>query len=305
MDTDEVKGWGRARHIGAYRPSRKEPMMKRTLCALATILLFWPALAPAQKFTSAPPVLAPPSLVEQIGIDQNLDAQVPLDLTFRDETGATVRLGEYVRDKPVVLSLVYYNCPMLCTEVLNGMKGVFRHIPMVIGKDFDVVTVSIDPTEDPALAAGKKEKYLEGYEHPEGASGWHFLTGDEQQIRALASVVGFRYVYDEQTKQYAHAAGIMVLTPGGRVARYLYGVDYLIKDMRLALVEASHNTIGSPIDQVLLLCYHYDPATGKYGLVVMNLLKITGAITMLTLGGFITVMLRRDRKKRLSQQTRG
>jgi protein SCO1/2 len=273
--------------------------MKKTLFHFTMALLIYPAIAPAQKFLSGPPNSAPPSIVERVGLDQNLDAQVPLDLTFRDEQGATVHLSQYFHGKPVVLSLVYYNCPMLCTEVLNGMKGVFRHLPLVVGKDFEVVTVSIDPTENPSLAAAKKEKYLDGYEHPEGASGWHFLTGEEQQIRTLADVVGFRYVYDKETKQYAHAAGIMVLTPGGRVARYLYGVDYLIKDMRLALVEASNNTVGSPIDQVLLLCYHYDPATGKYGLVVMNLLKIGGALTLLLLGGFITIMLRRERKKEL------
>jgi protein SCO1/2 len=273
--------------------------MKKVLCAVAVLMVLSPALAPAQKFVSGPPNSAPPSILDRVALDQNLDAQIPLDLMFRNEQGTTVRLGDYFRDKPVVLSLVYYNCPMLCTEVLNGMKGVFRHLPLVVGKDFEVLTVSIDPTETPSLAAAKKEKYLEGYEHPEGASGWHFLTGDEQQIRTLADVVGFRYVYDKETRQYAHAAGIMVLTPGGKVARYLYGVDYLIKDMRLALVEASHNTIGSPIDQVLLLCYHYDPATGKYGLVVMNLLKISGAITILVLGGFIAIMLRRERKKRV------
>lgn len=273
--------------------------MKTLFYLITTIIVFVPALAPAQKFVSAPPNTAPPSIIEKIGIDQNLNAQAPLDVTFRDEQGATVPLGKYFHGKPVVLSLVYYNCPMLCTEVLNGMKGVFRHLPLVVGKDFEVVTVSIDPTETPSLAAEKKEKYLQGYEHPEGASGWHFLTGDEPQIRRLADVVGFRYVYDKETKQYAHAAGIMVLTPEGKVARYLYGVDYLIKDMRLALVEASNNTIGSPVDQVLLLCYHYDPSTGKYGLVVMNLLKIGGVITITLLGGFILIMLRRERKKRL------
>jgi protein SCO1 len=271
--------------------------MRNFLYLLSILFLLPPAFAPAQKFLSGPPSSAPPSILERVGIDQNLDAQVPLDLTFRDEQGATVSLGKYFRGRPVVLSLVYYNCPMLCTEVLNGMKGVFRHLPLAMGRDFEVVTVSIDPTEIPSLAAAKKAKYLEGYAHPEGAAGWHFLTGDEQQIRTLANVVGFRYVYDKDTKQYAHAAGIMVLTPGGRVARYLYGVDYLIKDMRLALVEASNNTIGTPIDQVLLLCYHYDPATGKYGLMVMNLLKIGGALTVLLLGGFIVIMLRRERKK--------
>jgi protein SCO1/2 len=271
--------------------------MKTAVYILCLLTFLSSGSALAQKFVQGPPPSVPPSILEKVGIDQNLDAQVPLDLTFRDEQGKTVRLGDLFHGRPVVLSLVYYNCPMLCTEVLNGMKGVFRHLPMVIGKDFEVVTVSIDPTETPSLATAKKEKYLEGYEHPEGASGWHFLTGDEQQIRTLANVVGFRYVYDKDTKQYAHAAGIMVLTPGGRVARYLYGVDYLIKDMRLALVEASNNTIGSAVDQALLLCYHYDPATGKYGLVVMNLLKITGAFTILVLGGFILLMLRRERKK--------
>lgn len=277
--------------------------MKSWACALTVLMLLMPALAAAQKFTSAPPAVPPPAIMDRVSLDQKLNAQVPLDLTFRDEQGATVRLGQYFNEKPVVLALVYYNCPMLCTEVLNGMKGVFRHLPLTIGKDFEVITVSIDPTETPSLAAAKKEKYLEGYEHPEGASGWHFLVGDEAQIRELADTVGFRYVYDEQTKQYAHAAGIMVLTPKGRVARYLYGVDYLIKDMRLALVEASHNTIGSPIDKVLLMCYQYDPATGKYGLVVMNLIRIGGVATLVGLGGLIVIMQRRRKKNKPAATT--
>jgi protein SCO1 len=267
---------------------------------LYVLLALIPSIAPAQKFLSAPNV-APPSIIDRVGLDQRLDAQLPLDLTFRDEQGDIVRLGDYFRKKPVILSLVYYECPMLCTEVLNGMKGVFRHLPLVLGRDFEAITVSIDPTESPELAASKKEKYLEGIPHAEGAKGWHFLTGQEEQIRMLADVVGFRYVYDEQTKQYAHAAGIIVLTPEGRVARYLYGVDYLIKDTRLALVEASNNTIGTAIDQVLLLCYHYDPATGKYGLVVMNLLKLTGALTLLLLGGSVAIMLRREHQKKRQQ----
>jgi protein SCO1/2 len=241
------------------------------------------------------PAGAPPVSLSKVGIDQKLDSQVPLDLQFFDENGKTVRLGDFFGQKPVVLSLVYYECPMLCTLVLNGMVRAFRTLSFNVGDDFEVVTVSFNPRETPALAAAKKAVYLKEYGRPGAGRGWHFLTGREDQIRQLTDAVGYRYVYDPKTGQYAHATGIMVLTPKGRVARYFYGIEYSPRDLRLGLIEATNNRIGSPVDQILLYCVHYDPTTGKYGLVIMNVIRLVGAATVLLIGGFIAVMLLRER----------
>jgi len=227
-----------------------------------------------------------------------LGSEVPLDLQFRDETGKMVRLGDFFGQKPVVLSLVYYECPMLCTLVLNGMLTSFKVLKFDVGKEFEVVTVSISPTETPELAAAKKKHYLERYNRPTGEKGWHFLTGTEDQIARLAESVGFGFTYDPKTEQYAHASAIMVLTPKGQVARYYYGIEYPPRDLRLGLVEASANKIGSPVDQLLLYCFHYDPLTGKYGMIVRNVLRLLGAATVLLLGGFIALMLVRDRARK-------
>jgi protein SCO1 len=234
----------------------------------------------------------PPAL-QNVGIDQRLNERIPLDLEFRDETGAAVRLGDYFRSKPVVLSLVYYECPMLCTEVLNGALRSFRAIPLEIGRDFEVVVVSIDPGEKPELATRKKSQYLQRYRRDSASRGWHFLTGEEREIKQLADAVGFRYSYDPKTKQFAHAAGVMVLTPEGVLSRYLYGVEYPAKDLRLSLVEASANRIGSPVDRILLFCFHYDPQTGKYSVAVMNLLRLAAVVTVAALATLVVVMLRR------------
>ena len=232
-----------------------------------------------------------------VGIDQNLGAGLPLDLPFRDEGGNPVTLGEYFGAKPVVLSLVYYRCPMLCTEVLNGMVECFRGLRFTAGKEFTVVTVSIDPRETPDLAKEKKEGYLAAYGREGAAGGWHFLTGDAQDVAALAKATGFHYLFDSTSGQFAHAAGIMVATPGGRLSRYFYGVEYEPRDVRLALVEASRARIGSMVDRILLLCYHYDPLTGRYGPVIMNIFRGAGALTILVLGGGILILLRRERRK--------
>ncbi len=236
-----------------------------------------------------------PPLLRDVGIDQKLNEQVPLDLAFQDETGRIVQLREYFGQKPVILSLVYYECPMLCTQVLNGLLRSLKDLPLEVGEQFNVVTVSFNRREKPELAAAKKRLYVGLYARPGASQGWHFLTGDEASIRQLAGAVGFRYAYDPQSGQYAHATGIMVLTPGGRMARYFYGIDYPSRDMRLGLVEASANKIGSPVDQILLFCYHYDPATGKYGLVIMNVIRAAGLATVLALGIFMWVMFRRER----------
>lgn len=236
-------------------------------------------------------------LAREIGIDQHLDAQLPLDLEFRDESGKKVRLGDYFQDKPVVLSLVYFRCPMLCTQVLNGFLRASQAVKFAIGKDYEVVTVSIDPNDTPAMAAEKKASYARAYRREGAEQGWHFLTGKPEQIRRLADVVGFRYRYDAQTDQFAHASGIMLATPEGRLSRYFYGIEYPPNDLRLGLIESSENRIGSPVDQVLLLCYHYDPLTGQYGLVISGALKLAGSFTILALGGFLAVMFRQERRR--------
>ncbi len=236
--------------------------------------------------------------IEQIGIDQHLDEQLPLDLVFADEQGRPVHLGEYFGEKPVVLALVYYECPMLCTQVLNGLLRTLRMISFDAGREFQVLAVSFDPRETPQLAAAKKEEYAKAYGRPGAGEGWHFLTGSQEQIEQLTRAVGFRYQYDERSGQYIHAAGIVVLTPSGRLARYFYGIEYSPKDVRLGLIEASEEQIGSPVDQFLLLCFHYDPASGKYTLAVMNTVRAAGALTVAALAVFVVATLRRERRNR-------
>ncbi len=242
-----------------------------------------------------------PKALKEIGFDQNLDQQVPLDIPFTDEQGRTVKFGDYFGSKPVVLALVYYDCPMLCTQVLNGLASSLGVLSLDIGKDFQVVTVSFDPREKPPLAAAKKAGYIERYHRPGAALGWHFLTGDQASITRLTKAVGFRYVWDDGLKQFAHPTGIMVLTPQGKVSRYLFGIEYGPRDLRLALVDASAEKIGTAVDQVLLFCYHYDPETGKYGFAIMNALRIAGVATVLGLGAFIVVMVRREKRVPLSR----
>jgi protein SCO1/2 len=220
---------------------------------------------------------------------------VPLDLKFKDEAGREVPLSTYfTKGKPVILALVYYRCPMLCTQILNGLAGSLKAVSLDPGKDFEIVAVSFDPKDTPETAASKKQMYLRRYARPNSANGWHLLTGDQANIKALTDTVGYHYKYDPTTDQFAHASGIMVLTPEGRLSRYFYGVEYQPRDVRLGLVEASQNKIGSPVDQILLFCYHYDPVTGKYGAVVMNLVRFAGASFTLVCGVFLFIFLRRD-----------
>jgi protein SCO1/2 len=227
-----------------------------------------------------------PRVLEGVGIDQKLDAQLPLDLMFKDESGAPVRLGDYFGKRPVILSLVYYNCPMLCNQVLNGLTGSMDILAFDIGNEFEVVTVSFDPRETPELARQKKETYMQWYKRPGASDGWHFLTGDKHEIEKLAEAVGFRYRYDAATNQFAHASGVMLATPQGKLARYFYGIEYAPRDLKLGLIEASENKIGSPVDKLVLYCYHYDPAAGKYGPVVMNMMRLGGAATLI---GFVVM----------------
>lgn len=248
----------------------------------------------------------PPAL-NGVRIDQKLNSQLPLDLSFRDEEGKQIRLGDYFGKKPVVLALVYYECPMLCTQVLNGMISSFKVLPFKPGKEFDVVTVSFDPREDFQLAAAKKRTYMEYLPQADRDSardGWHFLTGDEAAIKELTEAVGFRYQFDRTTNQFAHASAIYVATAQGKLARYFYGIEYAPRDLRLGLIEAAENKIGSPVDQLLLYCYHYDPATGKYGAIVMNIMRLAGGATVLGIV-LLVFLLRRRGSREIDFSARG
>jgi protein SCO1/2 len=240
--------------------------------------------------------ISPNDLPTDVGIDQKLNAQVPLDIRLRDESGAAVQLRDLVQDKPIILNLVYYECPMLCNMTMDGQVRSLTELSLDAGEDFTALTVSFDPRENHELAAEAKRTALKRYGRDHANRGWRFLTGDEAETRRLADAVGFRYKFDATTGQYAHAAGLVVLTPDGTVSRYLYGVEFPPRDLRLALVEASDGNIGSPTDQVLLLCYHYDPTTGKYGLAIMNLLRLAGLVTVIGMGTAIVVMIRRERR---------
>jgi len=244
-----------------------------------------------QGMMSPPANVRPPGL-KNVGIEQHLDEQIPPDLTFRDETGQAVRLGNYFGKKPMILNLVYYQCPMLCGEVLSGLESALRVLKFDVGKEFDVLTVSFDPHETPEMAAKKKAEFLKRYGRPGAAGGWHFLTGPQQSIDGLTKAAGFQYQYDPKTGQFAHATAIMVLTPEGRIAQYYYGVEFAPKDLRLGLIQASENKIGNLADQVLLYCYHYDPTTGKYGAIIARVLQLSGLATILVLGIFVTVLMR-------------
>jgi protein SCO1 len=247
----------------------------------------------------APPEINPaskkPAILDKVGIDQKIGQQLPLDAVFKDETGRDVKLGDYFGTRPVVMALAYYECPMLCMQVINGMTGALKTLSFDAAKDFDVVVVSINPAERPALAAEKKATYLDQYARPQTAAGWHFLTGSEPSIKAVAAALGFRYAYDEQIGQYAHGAAIYVATAQGIVARYFLGVEFPPTHLRYALIEASNNKLGTVADQVLLFCYHYDPATGKYGVAILRAVRIGGVLTVAALLTFLFVSLRRER----------
>ncbi|HET7435972.1 MAG TPA: SCO family protein [Thermoanaerobaculia bacterium] len=240
----------------------------------------------------------PPQLPGKAAIAQKLDAQIPLDLMLRDEQGSVVRLNQYFHHgKPVLLQFVYYNCPMLCPMVLEGTSSALSELKFDVGKEFDVLTVSIDPRDKPSDAAEMKDKYVKRYGRLSAATGWHFLTGNDTAVHRLADSVGFQYAYDGVTNQFAHGAALLVLTPDGRVSRYFYGFEYKPRDLRLALVEASAGKIGGLTDQVLLLCYHYDPVAGKYSRSAMNFVRAGGITSVFALAGFIFVLARKDRSK--------
>lgn len=236
----------------------------------------------------------PDDLLQKAGFDQKLNGQIALDLAFRDENGRAVQLSNYFGEKPVILVLMYYECPNLCPLVLDGVIRSLKALSFNIGDQFNVLTVSINPGEGPALAMTKKRESIQRYGRPGAENGWHFLTGEEASIKQLTEAVGFRYAYDAEKDQYAHASGIVILTPQGRISRYFYGIEYAPRDLRLGLVEASSGKIGSPVDQLLLLCYQYDPATGKYTLTIMNALRLAALATVLGLSAFVLVMVKRE-----------
>lgn len=259
--------------------------------------LLWSLVISYWSFAQVPPPATSNELVRKMTIEQKLNNPIPLDLRFRDENGKEVQLKDYFGKRPAVLALVYYRCPMLCTMTLNSMSAAFKPLNLEMGKDFDVITVSFDPRETPQLAAAKKHTYVKEYGRSGAETGWHFLTGDETSIKTLADSCGFNFFYDPKADQFGHASGIMLLTPDGRISRYFYGLEYSPNDLRLGLIEAGGGKIGSKTDQLLLLCYQYDPTTGRYGLAIMRAVRIGGVLTFLGLGSFIYLSIRRERRK--------
>jgi protein SCO1 len=232
--------------------------------------------------------------LKDVSFKQRLNEMLPLEASFTDETGRRVALGEYFGRRPVLLAFVYYQCPMLCTQVMNGLSSALKVMPFAAGEDYEVVLVSFDPRDTPATAAEKKRAHLEYWSTEKDAASWHLLSGDEATIRRVTSAAGFSYRWDERTGQFAHVSGILVATPQGRLSRYFYGVEYSPKELRLALVESSEGRVGSAIDELLLYCFHYNPESGRYGLIVMNLVRLGGVMTVLGIGGFILIMRRRE-----------
>lgn len=272
--------------------------MSRTARFALLVLLFFPAVrlgasgAPGSPPPDAP---LPPPPIKDVGFDQRLGESIPLDLVFRDEAGESVRLSRYFGKRPVVLSLVYFNCPMLCGMTTDGLVRSVRALRFEPGTDYEILSVSFDPRETAETASEKKRTVMTQFGRQSGPGGWHFLTGDAASVAALTKALGFRYVWDAEQKQFAHATGITVLTPQGRIAKVFFGIEYPAKDLRLALIEASEEKIGNVVDQLLLLCFHYDPKVGRYTATVRNLVRAGGVITLVLVAGFVTIMLRKER----------
>lgn len=273
--------------------------MTKIAFTILAALAFRPAVTVAQPQPTATgsPADEVPAQLRDVGFDQNLDRMLPLDVEFKDEHGRTVTIGDYFGERPVLLAFVYYGCPMLCLQSLGSLAATLGVLSENPGDDFEVVSVSIDPRETPALALEKKAHYVERSGKPSIARGWHYLTGTENNIQRLTKAAGFRYVWDESAQQYAHPAGIVIATPDGKVARYLFGIDYGPRDLRMALLDASEGKIGSPLEKALLYCYRYDVATGRYSLAIMRVVQVAGAATALSLGTLIFVWTRRERRQ--------
>ena len=267
-------------------------------CALPVfILVTTAAFAQSQPTSTGRPAAEVPPQLRDVGFDQNLSHMLPLDVELVDEHGRAVKIGDYFGTRPVVLSFVYYGCPMLCLQSLSSLAATLGVLSQNPGDDFEVVSVSIDPRETPALALEKKAHYVERSGKPSIAQGWHYLTGTEANILRLTKAAGFRYAWDEATKQYAHPAGIVIATPHGKVSRYLFGIDYGPRDLQLALLDASEEKISSPLKRALLYCYHYDIATGRYSLAIMRIVQVAGAATVLSMGLMIFIWTRRERRQ--------
>ena len=281
------------------------------------VLIAAPGGAYGQEAESSPAVMkdigtgpgldasATPEILKHVGIEQRIGVSLPLDLEFNDETGTPVSLGSYFGDKPVILTLVYYDCPMLCTEVLNGLNRSLAPLNYSIGEEFKVVTVSFDPRESPTLASQKKAVYTQRYGRPGTGEGWHFLTGEAPAIDALTESVGFNYVYDETEGQFVHGSAIMIISPKGTVSHYFFGIEYPSEDIRLALIESSEEKLGNVFDQIMLYCFNYDPEQGRYGVAIMNTIRLAGLATLLAMGSFMVVMFKRDRRRRRERIERG
>ena len=268
--------------------------------SLLAVVVLVAAGAQAQLYSepkAAVPMGKPESILK-VGIDQHLNQQLPLDLKFRDENGAEVTLGQYFGSKPIILTMVYYTCPMLCGEVQSGLVSALGILRFDAGREFDVISVSINPSETPADAMAKKKQFLSRYHRAGAEHGWHFLTGDKANIDALAKAMGYRYSYDAKSGQYSHGTAIVVVTPEGKLAQYFYGIEYAPKDLRLALVEASRNKIGNVVDAVMLYCFHYDPASGRYSAQILNVVRLAGLLTVFCMGGFLLVAFRRETRGR-------
>jgi protein SCO1/2 len=272
----------------------KKKFLTAALIAMAVTTSGAQSNIPGVNPPAGPPSSQTPSVLAEVRFDQRLNQRLPLETRFKDEEGRDVALGDYFGTKPVVLAFVYYECPMLCTQVLNGLTTSLMVLTETVGREFDVVAISFDARETPALANGKKKSNLDRYKRPESAPGWHFLTGDEAAIQAVTDAAGFKFVWDEQTQQFAHPSGIVVATPEGKLARYFFGIEYAPRDVKFALIESSAGRIGNAIEQLLLYCYHYDPATGSYGFVAMGAVRVGGALTVLALVGFVVVSIRRE-----------
>jgi protein SCO1/2 len=285
------------------RSRRARPELAEGTAALLALVLLASAAwgqGMGQGIMSPPPNVRPPGL-KNVGIQQNLNQQIPADLAFTDDLGRKVRLGDYFGQKPLILNLVYFTCPMLCGEELSGLESALRVLNFDVGKEFDVITVSFDPKDTPEAAAKKKEEILRRYKRSGAERGWHFLVGQQDAIDALTRAAGFQYEYDPATGQFAHTTAIMVLTPQGAIAQYYFGIDYPPKDLRLGLVEASQNRIGNLVDELLLYCYHYDPEKGKYSATVMRVLRLMGVATLLCLGTFLLLMIRKGKPVRAAR----
>jgi len=273
--------------------------MRRALYIIGIVAPLIAASSAASRAQTVPGNVGPtaatmPAALRNVGFEPPLNGQMPLDLRFRDETGREVRLGQYFGQKPVVLAFVYYNCPMLCDQVQMGVVGALKMISFNPGRDYEVVFVSFDPHDTPEAAASKKQTALKHFRRPETESGWHFLTGSQESIEAATRAANFRYRFDAKSSLFAHASGVMVLTPDARISRYFYGVEYPGRDMRLGLVDASAGKIGSPIDHVLLFCYHYDPSSATYSASILRIIRLGGILTIVCLVGGILIFRRRE-----------